>query len=204
MADDDYRKLDPAALRANLYGDALTDATKKIGRNLLLVAVVTIFVHLFNVSLKSTPYVAIDFSQNPNALGILLAVTSFGLLVAFSLRAVTDILRARETWAEVQSHLLREKVFQAGEAARSIDDSEPNPNDDGSWLDPWWESYYEIREDAEKQLAQIRERIGRRQVPIIVWWTRLIVESSTPFCVGIVALVLSRSTFIDLVQALAK
>ncbi len=73
MPDKDEKGLTELDWKAVLYGEALSDKTLKAGRNLALVAVATLSVSVFNLTMTAVPTLAIDFSKQPAALEMFLA-----------------------------------------------------------------------------------------------------------------------------------
>jgi hypothetical protein len=106
-----------------LYGDILSERTEKTGRALLLVAIATLLVSVFNVSIKTIPGAPIDFSNQPAALEMFLAVINVGLLVAYGLRLGADYLRAKEEWVGLVKFFESKKTHEAFKVRASFSTS---------------------------------------------------------------------------------
>ena len=191
MADEIERDFDVNAIRDAIYGDAFSEGTEKSGRNLLLVATVTLVISVFGVAVKSTPLVPLDFSNHPDSLITFLAITNIALLMNYALRASNDFLRAREDWATAQKFIEIERIRRARRLAQDIDEAiasrEPSPNEDYSFDDEWWEGFSITREEAVVRIREIENRIVERSIPIFVRWIRLIFFGGLPLLIGFAA-----------------
>lgn len=184
-------QVDPATAKAYLYGSALLTETEKAGNRLIISATITLVVVLYDVSVKSTAFFPFDFTGHPGALASVLSVLNAALLVNFGLRATTDLLRAREEWAEVQKFLIADRLLVAERRARYIDNEEAktrHEEENPFGPDPWWEYPIELREKSEKTLREIEDRIGERGFPRVFWHLRLAVYVTSPSALGLVAL----------------
>lgn len=192
MADEIESDFDVNAIREAIYGDAFSEGTEKSGRNLLLVATVTLVISIFDVAVKSTPLVPLDFSNNPDSLITFLAITNIALLMNYALRASNDFLRAKEDWATAQKFIEIERIKRARRLAQDTDEAiasgEPPPNGDYSFDDEWWEEFSVTREEAIERIREIEDRVAERRIPILVRWIRLIFFGGLPLLIGFVAL----------------
>ena len=192
MADEIEKEFDISAIRQALYGDAFSEGTGKSGRNLLLVATVTLVTAVFDVAVKSTPLVPLDFSNHPDSLITFLAITNIALLINFTLRASNDFLRAGEDWATAKKFIEIERITRARRLAQDTDEAiasgEPSPDGDFSFDEKWWEEFSVTREEAVKRIREIEDRLGERRIPIFVRWIRLIFFGGLPLLVGFAAL----------------
>lgn len=101
-----------------LYGDPLQAETTRTGRYLVIASAICMTVVLFNVRLQSTSLIPFDFGSRVDVLPMLLSLAVFLLLLSFSLRAITDLLRDREAAILVTRYVEKERVEAAEKAAR--------------------------------------------------------------------------------------
>ena len=192
MADEIERDFDGNAIREAIYGDAFSAVTNKSGRNLLLVSTVTLVISVFDVAVKSTPLVPLDFSNNPDSLITFLAIINIAFLMNYALRASNDFLRARENWATAQKFFEIERINRARRVAQDTDEAiasgELSANGDYSFEDEWWEEYSVTKEEAVRRIREIEDRIAERRIPIFVRWIRLIFFGGLPLLIGFTAL----------------
>ena len=192
MADEIESDFDVNAIREAIYGDAFSEGTEKSGRNLLLVATVTLVISIFDVAVKSTPLVPLDFSNNPDSLITFLAIINIAFLMNYALRASNDFLRAREDCATAQKFIEIERINRARRVAQDTDEAiasgEPSADGDYSFEDEWWEEYSVTKEEAVRRIREIEDRIAERRIPIFVRWIRLIFFGGLPLLIGFAAL----------------
>lgn len=193
MADEIERDFDANAIRKAIYGDAFSEGTEKSGRNLLLVATVSLVVSVFGVAVKSTPLVPLDFSNHPDSLITFLAITNIALLINYTLRVLNDFLRAREDWGTAKKFIEIERVSRELRLAQDTDEAiasgEPSPNGDYSFDDEWWEQFSVTRDKAKERIRKIEDRLAERRIPIFVRWIRLIFFGGLPLLIGFAALI---------------
>ncbi|MHA1571084.1 MAG: hypothetical protein ACTSWM_04635, partial [Alphaproteobacteria bacterium] len=186
------KEFDSHAIREALYGNAFSDGTEKSGRTLLLVATVTLIIAVFDVAVTSTPFVPLDFSGKPEGLVTFLAIANVALLINYMLRALSDLLRAKEDWAHAGKSIQMERVWRAEQEAanteKEIMEADPSREDYGETWDEWWENCSAIRDDALQKVREIDVQLGQRTFPIIMRWVRLIVLGGLPLLVGFAAL----------------
>lgn len=205
MADEIESDFDINAIREAIYGDAFSEGTEKSGRNLLLVATVTLVISVFGVTVKSTPLVPLDFSNNPDSLITFLAITNIALLINYALRALNDFLRAGEDWATAKKFIEIERINRAYRAAQDTEEAilsgEPSPEGDSSFDDELWERFSVTREEAVKRIREIEDRLAERRLPIFVRWIRLIFFGGLPLLVGFTALTHTWKNALDFLKA---
>ena len=205
MADEIERDLDVNAIREAIYGDAFSEGTEKSGRNLLLVATVTLVISVFGVAVKSTTLVPLDFANYPDSLITFLAITNIAFLMNYALRASNDFLRAGEDWATARKFIEIERIKRAYRAAqdteKAILSGEPPPNGDYSFDDEWWGKFSVTREEAVKRIREIEGRLAERRIPIFVRWIRLIYFGGLPLLIGFAALTHTWENALDFLNA---
>lgn len=179
MSDQDIETIDYGTLRKALYGDMLSDKTEKSARHLLIVAAATLLVSVFQVSLRTTAIIPIDFSQEPDGLVMFLAAANTVLLAAFLIRLLPDLLRTREEWAFAAKIVEQEKILRAEAAARAVDKqiagNDPNGADYGMEPDDWWQNYIATRDEAMAQMQRLQDRIEDRGISTTFRFVRLFV-----------------------------
>lgn len=191
MADDIEEELDVKFIREALYGDAFSRGTDKVGRYLLVVATTTLITTVFNVVLKSTPLVPLDFSGQPDSLITFLAAANLALLINYTLRVTNDLLKAREDWANAQRFMDIERIKRARQSAQWTEEivmSGDPSGDPGPDADPWWEHYAETRDEAVRRIRMIQTRPNERRVAITTRWIRLVFLGGSPALIGVAAL----------------
>lgn len=192
MADDIENEFGISAFRQALYGDTFSESTEKSGRNLLLVATVALVTAVFDVAVKSTPLVPLDFSGQPDSLITFLAIANIALLISYMLRALNDLLRTREEWASARKFIEIERIRRAHRSARDTDEAiasaEPLPDGTDPFIDEWWEHYADEREAALKHISKIEARLADRRLQIFVRWIRLFFFGGLPLLIGFAAL----------------
>ncbi len=192
MVDDIENDFDISAIRQALYGDLFSEGTEKSGRNLLLVATVALVTAVFDVAVKSTPLVPLDFSKHPDSLITFLAIANFALLISYILRASNDFLRTREEWADARKFIEIEHIRRALRSAREVDEAmasaEPRPDGYEPFPDEWWEEYSDEREAALEHIRKIEAGLASRRLQMIVRWIRLFFFGGLPLVIGVAAL----------------
>jgi hypothetical protein len=193
MPEEAERPINLDAIRAAIYGDAFSDATRKSGNSLLIVAAIALVAVLYNITPVSTSAVPFDFSKHPDSLKSVLAFANIILLVNYALRAINDVSRTRTDWAIVQGEMQRESVRRSLEEAQETDQQilgqDPNQEDDMD-PDPWWERYIEESARAKGVIKRLRDKIdntNRRFVALM--WFRLVWFGAFPLLAGVLALV---------------
>lgn len=192
MADDIEDGFDPNVIREALYGNAFSEGTEKCGRNLLLIATVTLITAVFDVAVKSTPLVPLDFSKQPNSLIIFLAITNFALLISYILRALNDLLRANEDWAYAKKFIEIEHIRRARDSARAREEAEFSAEKrarEDNFIEEYWEEYEEAYDKHLARVRKIEAKLGNRMVPVFVRWIRLFFFGGLPILIGIAALI---------------
>jgi hypothetical protein len=191
-----------------LYGDPLRTETARTGRYLVVASTICTAVVLFDVRLQSTSLIPFDFGGRIDVLSMLLSLAVVLLLLSFSLRAVTDLLRDREAAILVTRYVENERVKAAERAAQETEagivESEREYHDGPSEPDPWWQPYHNIREAADAAVANAEARIGIRRLPRELRRIRKTLEIGVPVTFAIVALVLSRASLITFSTALVS
>lgn len=191
MADDSDTKPNNVEFFEALYGEPLKPDTSKAGRLLVVVSLVALLVVLFDAQFTATSVFPISFSNRSNALPASLCAIVFLLTISFALKAWVDLCREREAELLVTKYLESERVRSAQRAARKLDEQEPNPHEGESWQDPWWESYSDIKDAAEKAVSNLEEELGHRVGPRRLRRAKLILEVAIPFVMGLSAIILS-------------
>jgi len=178
MPDKDEKGLTELDWKAILYGEALSDKTLKAGRNLALVAVATLSVSVFNLTVKNIPTLAIDFSKQPAALEMFLAVINLVLLMAFALRASTDCLRAREDWVDFVRFFANKDIkaahteaYEVGERYTAL--QTPPGVYTIETPEEWEQHAITIELNANKRIAILEAQVGDRTIPRAVFHLRL-------------------------------
>lgn len=194
MADSDEKDLIGFDWKEPLYGEALSERTQKTGRNLVLVAVATLLVSVFEVSIKTFPTLSLDFSKHPAALEMFIAVINLGLLMAYGLRVSTDYLRAREDWADLVKFFEKRRVTVAFAEARQADGQiAQSQYDEPEWdPEPWFEPAIRAEADAKKRIAMLETRLGDRRIPRAMRHARLWLLGAGPLLIGFIAFVHTR------------
>ncbi len=194
MADEDDKDLIGLDWKEPLYGETFSERTQKTGRNLLLVGVATLLVSVFEVSIKTFPTLSLDFSKQPDALEMFMAIINLGLLVAYVLRVSTDYLRAREDWSEFTKFFEARRVKKAFEEAHEADREIMNSQYEGQEMDPdpWYEGAIEIEAKAKKRIAKLESQFGDRRIPRVMRHARLWLLGGGPFLIGFIAFVHTR------------
>lgn len=190
--------------KKTLYGDALSERTEKTGRMLLLVALTTLSVSVFDVSIKTLPGTAIDFSNQPAALEMFLATINLGLIVAYGLRVSADFLRAREEGANLIRFFATRAADDAWRRARAVDESiadqerdyDPDP-------DPWYERAIEIQEKESERIEEVEAKFGNRRLPKTIRHIRLWALGGAPLTIGLLALIHSGAAVREFALAIA-
>lgn len=205
MADEIERDFDANAIREAIYGDAFSEGTEKSGRNLLLVATVTLVISVFGVAVKSTSLVPLDFSNHPESFITFLAITNIALLMNYALRASNDFLRAGEDWATAKKFIEIERIKRARRLAQDTEEAimsgQPSPNGNNSFDDEWWEEFSVIREEAIERIREIEDRLAERRLPISVRWIRLFFFGGLPLLIGFAALTHTWENALDFLKA---
>jgi hypothetical protein len=198
-------QFNPDSLRATLYGEAFSEASQKNGRTLLVVATLTLITTVFDVDVKSTPLLPLDFSNHPESLLIFLAISNVALLVSYCIRAGSDLVRAAEEWAEAKKQIEIERIRRALESARDVDRaiSEAEPSDRyDPVIDDWWESYQEAANSGIEKIRALEARIARRRIPIAMRWSRLVFFGGLPLVAAVLALAHTWREVIEFVRAI--
>ena len=205
MADEDEKNLIGLDWKEPLYGEAFSERTQKTGRNLLLVAIATLLVSVFEVSIKTLPTLSLDFSKQPAALEMFMAVINLGLLVAYALRVSTDYLRAREDWTEFVKFFESKRVKSAFAEAHTADSEiMASQIEQPEWdPEPWYERAIEIEAEAKKRIAKLESRLGDRNLPRAMRHARLWLLGGGPFLIGIIAFIHTRGPVWEFVLAIA-
>jgi len=196
MPEKDEKDLTELDWKAVLYGEALSDKTLKAGRNLALVAVATLSVSVFNLTMTAVPTLSIDFSKQPAALEMFLAVINLVLLMAYALRASTDYLRAREDWVDFVRFFANKRVkaayveaYEVGERYTALQ-TPPPPDGYASETPEQWEQHaIDIEADAKKRIAELEAQVEDRKLPRAVRHLRLLFFGVGPLLIGIFAFV---------------
>ena len=204
MADEDEKDFIGLDWKEPLYGEAFSERTQRTGRNLLLVAIATLLVSVFEVSIKTFPTLSIDFSKQPAALEMFMAVINLGLLVAYALRVSTDCLRAREDWAEYVRFFEARRVKSAFAEAHKADKEIMEGQHEGQEWDPepWYEGAIEIEAEVKKRIAKLESRFGDRKMPRAMRHARLWLLGGGPFLIGFIAFVHTRGPAWEFVLAI--
>jgi len=191
MPDKDEKGLTELDWKAILYGEALSDKTLKAGRNLALVAVATLSVSVFNISLKAIPMLPLDFSKQPTALEMFLAVVNLALLGAFVLRAWPDLLRTREDWVDYVKFSERKRIKAAWTKADKEESKNMAEMSDDFQIEPdGWQKYViDIEDAAEERITKLEAQFGDRKVPKAVRHARLWFFGAGPLLIGFIAFV---------------
>jgi hypothetical protein len=191
MSDQDIEKIDYSTLRKALYGDMLSDKTEKSARTLLIVAAATLLVSVFQVSLKSTAIIPVEFSKENDGLVMFLAAANAVLFAAFVIRLLPDLLRTREEWAFAAKIVEQEKILRAEAAARAVDqqiaENDPGGENYGREPDDWWQDYIATTDEAMAQMQRLQDRIEDRRISITFRFVRLILQCVFPLLVSITA-----------------
>jgi hypothetical protein len=187
-----------------LYGDPLRADTMRTARYLVIASAICMAVVLFKVRLQSTSLIPLDFGDRVDVLPMLLSLAVLLLLVSFSLRASTDLLRDREAAILVTRYIEGERADAALAGAQDIDRemAEQQEEDHGGGADPWWETYQEVRDAADAAVRKAEGRIGIRRLPRELRRVRKILEIGVPVVFAIVALILSRASLAKFAGAL--
>jgi hypothetical protein len=190
-----------------LYGDPLRAETLRTGRQLVIASIICIAVVIFKVRLQSTSLVPLDFGDRIEVLPMLLSLAVLLLLLSFSLRAVTDLLRDRETAVLVTRYIERQRTEAAKAAAKGQDDAieqaEYEARGEGdSDPDPWWEPYYEIKEAADSAVSVAEERVGIRRWPRHVRRLHQWLEVGVPGALAAIALFVPKASLAAFATAL--
>ena len=174
-----------------LYGEAFSEQTRKTGRNLLLIAVATLLISVFEVSIKTLPVFSIDFSKQPVALEMFMAAINLVLLVAYGLRVSADFLRARENWADLVRFFEARRVNDAYADARKTDaEIMSGQYDEGEWdPDPWYEIAIDIEAAAKERIAKLESKLGDRMMPRTIRHIRLWLLGGGPLAIGFIAFI---------------
>lgn len=201
MADDIEEGFDISVIREAIYGNAFSEGTEKSGRNLLLVATVTLVTAVFEVAVKSTPLVPLDFSKQPDSLITFLAIANIALLINYTLKASNDLFRAREDWANARKFIQIERIrrahLSAKETEKQILSAQPHPDEFDLSPEPWWEEYHEVEEEGRTLIRNIEAGISNRRLPIIVRWIRLVFFGGLPVLTGLAALIHTWKTVLN-------
>ncbi len=205
MVDDIEDDFDISAIRQAIYGDVFSEGTQKNGRNLLFVATVALVTAVFDVAVKSTPLVPLDFSKSPDSLITILAIANIALLISYTLRVSNDFLRTREEWADARKFIEIERIQRALRSAREVDEAiasaEPRPHEYAPFPDEWWEKYSEEREAALERIRKIEAGIANRRLQIYLRWIRLVIFGGLPLVIGVAALFHTWRNALDFFQA---
>ncbi|MEQ9557806.1 MAG: hypothetical protein RIG67_18710 [Rhodospirillales bacterium] len=185
------REFSVGAIRESLYGDALSEQTRKAGRNLLVISGITFFIHAYSITAKPSAILPLDFSNNPEALHTFFALINLIMLCAFIIRLINDLMRVNELWVETRKFIELEKIHNHGEQVRRFESDlyEEHENRSGPdpYPDPWWEIYIEKREEAEKRISILEEKIGDRRLVALFWKFRLTLSAGMPLLAGMIA-----------------
>lgn len=205
MAENDEKELVGLDWKEPLYGDIFSERTQKTARNLLLVAVATLLISVFEVGIKTIPSLPLEFSKQPATLEIFIAVINLGLLMAYAMRVTTDCLRAREEWADFVRFFLARRVRDEFVKARQADDemmaNQPGYDEPEFDPEPWYENAIITEAEAKKRLAKLESQFGDRKVPRAVRHARLWLLGGGPLLIGFIAFVHTSGSVLDFILA---
>ncbi|MFK4535078.1 hypothetical protein ABIA00_003261 [Bradyrhizobium ottawaense] len=102
-------------------GEPLRAETMRTGRHLIIASAICAVVVTFDVQLKGTGLVPLDFGNRSEVLAMLMALAVILLLLSFVLRTWTDLLRERETAKLVTHYIEDERVDAARKSAEGAD-----------------------------------------------------------------------------------
>jgi len=207
MSNEPEHKHDPELLKAALYGDAISDKTEKIGRSLLVVGTMTLFVGAFDIKAKSAALIPLDFSKAPEALGVFLSMATLFLVISYVLRFATDLFNAREEWAKIDIQFELEKVHQATLNAKLADEEmyehyRSMREDYGPDPEPWDEHLFEVSTEAKNKISKIEIALADKRMPKFLWMTRFMFFGLSPIVVAAFALSHSAQSLSKLFQAI--
>lgn len=184
-------EIDTSEIKNALYSDAFGEKTEKGARNLLIVATITLITDVFDVAVKSTPLIPLDFSNRPDSLIVFLSILNIALLFSYLLRALNDVLRVREEWANARIFIERQRAQRVWQQAKdietAIDAADPRNEEQFQSLESWWEDAKEADESARDLISAIEAKIIDRRLPITVRWLRIWLLGSLPIMVGALA-----------------
>jgi hypothetical protein len=167
----------------------------RAARHLIIVSAITIAVVLFKVRFQRTSLIPLDLAERDDVLPILLSVAVLLLFLSFMARAVTDLLRDVETTVLVTRYIEHERVQAAEKSSSAVDDdleaSQAESQHGPSEPNPWWESYYEVKEQSEKAVAKAEARLGIRRLPRTLRCLRKYLEIAVPSGFAVIALILT-------------
>lgn len=205
MVDNTEEDFDISAIREALYGDAFSAGTEKSGRNLLIVATVTLVIAVYDVAVKSTPLVPLDFANQPDSLRIFLAAANIALLLNYILRASNDLLRTREEWATARKFIEFELIQRAHRSAleveREINAQDPRSDRYNPVVEEWWEDYEATRDEALKRIKKIDSGLADRRFPIFIRWIRIFFFGGLPLLMGFTSLAHTWKDAVDFFRA---
>jgi hypothetical protein len=119
-----------------------------------------------------------------------LAIANLALLVNYTLRASSDILRIREEWGDARKHFEIEKISRAQQQAVEIEKELMEAGEDcpgAPGMEEYWEDYRRAANKARERILEIETALGDRRLPISVRWIRLFYFGCLPLLIGSLA-----------------
>ncbi|WP_074448599.1 hypothetical protein [Bradyrhizobium yuanmingense] len=192
-----------------LYGEPLRAETMRTGRHLIIASTICAVVVTFDVQLKGTGLVPLDFGNRPEVLAMLMALAVILLLLSFVLRTWTDLLRERETAKLVTQYIEDERVDAARESAEGADAEELRSRrealDEPEYYDQEdsnWDAYHKVKDAADAALQKAEDRLRKRRWPLGLRRTWMILEAGLPIVFAAFAIYKSWTSVNALFKAL--
>lgn len=191
MTVEEDNKLTEQAFITALYERPVSKETSRTGQVAVVLGFIELVVVYFGATLEPTSAWPIKFPNSGTVLPLVLFCALVLLLASFSMQAIADFFRSRETGLLITRYINQQKKEAAYAEAAAIDEHihAGQIPDDGYDPDAWWEEASKVARAAEEAVTKVEGKLGGRAGPRMLRQIRICAELIVPLAVGIAALV---------------